>query len=173
MNSTIKFMFDDKEIALNAKHRIGFVEMEEIIDTIVDGVFDNGRYMPSRFDYYYYACILSKYTDFDIEQYSTDDIYKIADDGRFEHAIIDAIGEAQLCTIRKSAELCIAAKLNEHPFKGLIDELKKQISNGGDIINKLMNDSEFKNTLTKYVADEKANNVIRMFDNVVNKPSDK
>ena len=51
-------MFNDEEIVLNAKRRIGFVEMEDIIDTIAEGVFDDGRYMPSRFDYYYYACIL-------------------------------------------------------------------------------------------------------------------
>lgn len=167
MNSTIKFMFDDKEIVLNAKHRISFVEMEEIIDTIVDGVFDNGRYMPSRFDYYYYACILSKYTDFDIEQYSTDDIYKIADDGAFECAINDVIDANQLATIYRSANLCIEAKLNEHPLKSTIDKLNSLMNNGNDIIHLLANNEQFRTTLKKYIAKEDDMKIIKAFDSAI------
>ena len=41
------------------------------------------------------------------------------------------------------------------------------IENGGDIIQNLAKNEEFRNTLMNYVADDKAKNVVRMFDQAI------
>ena len=169
----ISIMYNDNEIKLNVNNRVSFVAVEEIIETIADGVFVDGKYVPSRFDYYFYACILSEYTDFDIEQYSTDDIYNMIYECDLEQILISVLGYKRLMHINYMAHKLIESRLNEHPLKKLVDHFTSTMNNGSDIINRLVSDEEFKSTLTKYVADDNAKNVIKMFDKAVQAKLDK
>lgn len=128
MDYKITYNFKGNDITINIKRRIPFYDVEEIVNTIVDGVLEDGKYYPSRYDYYYFYMILAKYTDLDLEQFSADEICELGEGPvSLYEQIVEYISSVQLQTILSSADKLINAKLNEHPLKKICEDLNSLI----------------------------------------------
>ena len=138
MNYTITYNFKGKDLTVNVKPRIPFYDVEEIINGIVDGVFENGKYYPSRYDYYYVYLLLSQYTDLDMDQFTADEIYELAEGPSSLYAQVYAyISSTQNQTILSSADKLIQERLNEHPLKKICEDLHSLIGSFDKFVEEL------------------------------------
>lgn len=152
MNSKISYQFNDEYIELEVNARISFAEEEEIVDGVVGALFDDkGVYHPSRMDYYFWSMILGKYTNFDFDKYSANEIYAIIDDSDIKACLHNVVSINQLHRMQCSIEELVDARLNEHPLKGVLKILKDTLTDGSNAIQKIILDENFRSKLTEYI----------------------
>ena len=152
MNSKITYMFNNETRELNVNRHISFSHEEEIVDAVSTAMFDeNGKYYPSRFDYYFWSMILGKYTDFDFDQYSANEIYTLIDSEVFIEDLKDIISKKQLERMQVSVWKIVEARLHEHPLKGIMSEIKKAMIDGSGVLQQIVEDDQFRTKLTDYI----------------------
>lgn len=152
MNSTISFYFNDKENTLNVVKRISLTEEESLVSDVVDALVDNDSvYHPSRKDYYIWSMILGKYTDFNFDNYTANEICALIDDSDLRAHLLNVISEAQLRRIFCSIDELVSFRLNEHPLKGVAAVIKSSLIDGKGAIQKMISDENFRSKLTEYI----------------------
>lgn len=154
MEHTITHCFKDRTISFKTNYRIHFSEMEDIIDGIVDGVFDDNKYIPSRFDYFYWYLILAQYSDMDLNAFDADEFYEMIEDEEFINKVKAEISLPQISKIYVSAQKLIDLKLHKHPLKSIIENFDGVLNEAEHLIDALNNNPE----LMKHVAGLIANN---------------
>lgn len=123
MNSIVHCI-NNHDVTINVKHRIHFRDVEEIINSIVDGVFEDNEYTPSRYDYYLFYMIVANYTDLDLTQFDADEIYELLEEENgIYQKISNYISNVQIQTILSSADKLINYRLNENPMKRVLDKV--------------------------------------------------
>ncbi len=152
MNSTISYIFNGENHSLEIIKRISFSEEESLINEVVSALFDdNGVYCPSRFDYYFWSMILGKYTSFNFDDYSANEIYAIIDDSNIKKVLSEFISDSQLRRMQYSIDEMIQVRLNEHPLKGAMNAIQTIMLEGSDAFKKILSDESFRNQLTEYI----------------------
>lgn len=152
MNSTISYIFNGDNYNLEIMKRISFSEEESLINEVVSALFDDkGVYYPSHFDYYFWSMILGKYTNFNFDDYSANEIYAIIDDSNIKKTLSDFISDSQLHRIQGSIDKMIQMRLNEHPLKGVMNVIQTIMLEGSDAFKKILSDESFRNQLTEYI----------------------
>lgn len=152
MNSTISFYFHGKDLVLNVENRISLTEEESLVESVVNALFDEKNvYHPSRKDYYLWSMILGKYTDFNFDDYTANEICAIIDDSDMKARLEESISAGQLRRMHCSIEGLISVRLNEHPLKGVMAIIKSALSEGSDAVQKLFTDENFRSKLTEYI----------------------
>lgn len=152
MNSTISFYFSDKENTLNVAKRISLTEEESLVNDVVNALIDSdGIYYPSRKDYYIWSMILGKYTDFNFDNHTANEICALIDDSDLKTRLLNVISEAQLRRIICSIDELINFRLNEHPLKGTMAVIKSSLIDGKGAIQKMITDENFRSKLTEYI----------------------
>lgn len=153
MNSKISYMFNNETRELNVIDRISFSGEEEIVNAVSEAMFDeSGKYCPSRFDYYFWSMILGKYTDFDFDLFSANEIYALIDDNdTLMESLRDAISRKQLDRMHASVWRIVEARLHEHPLKGIMSDIKNAMTDGSGVLRRLIEDDDFRSKLTEYI----------------------
>jgi hypothetical protein len=152
VNSKVSYVFKNEDHELEVKSRITFSEEEDLINSVVQALFDeNGVYHPSREDYYFWSLILGKYTNFDFDKYSANEILAIIDDSNIKDRLFDIISGSQFRRMQCSITEIVNARLNEHPLKGFLIILRDIFADGSGAIQKLLSDESFRSTLTEYI----------------------
>lgn len=152
MNSKITYNYNGEDFELEVNERISFSEEEDLVEEVAAALFDDkGVYHPTRMDYYFWSMILGKYTNFDFEKYSANEIYAIIDDSDLKSRLHDVISNNQLHRMQCSIDEMIDARLNEHPLKGVLETLKNTFTDGSSVIQKILADESFRSKLTEYI----------------------
>ena len=152
MNSKITYRYNNEDIELGVNSRITFSEEEDLVNSVAAALFDEkGVYHPSRMEYYFWSMILGKYTDFDFDKYSANDIYAIIDDSDIKNRLYDVVSINQLNRMQCSIDEIVDARLNEHPLKGVLSVMKDTLADGSGAIQKILLDENFRSKLTEYI----------------------
>lgn len=113
-------MFNNTEISVVS--HVPFETEETIVNTIVGCVF-SPEYKPSRYEFAFNTCILNAYTNVDVENLDVNALYTLFDTTDIMNCVLTNINHNQLRRISESAKSAIEAKLNEHPFKKLGNDI--------------------------------------------------
>lgn len=158
MNCSIVHNFKGKELVINLKQRVHFSDVENIIDGIVEGVFSDGVYIPSRFDYFYWYLILAQYSDMDLEIYDADEFYELIEDEEFLDKIRSSISSTQVYKIKIYATKLVELKLNEHPLKSIVDNFISTIGDAKALLNEIESKPELLDGILNYISDKSESN---------------
>lgn len=153
MYSRVNYTFEDTALALNVADHISFMDETEIVNGIADGVMDK-EYLPHSFDVYFWMHILDKFTDFDINGYSTDFIVRMIDDPCFVQDMVNAINYNQYSRIMHAAKELIDYKKNQHPLTGVFVKLEDLIKSAKPIIDTIASSDELKNGILKGIEEK-------------------
>lgn len=131
----IKFEMNGNAYEMNViRNHVPMNIEESIIDTIVNGVFVDGEYVPSRFTYHLVSSIILCYTDLNIDDFTNDDICILADMEDVMDAVYSKISSKQFNRIVESVELIVNSKLREHPMKKILDDLHNILSSFSGVL---------------------------------------
>lgn len=154
MNLSIMHIINGKDVEFGIVNRVSISKMEAVISFVVENVFPEGIYMPARFDYYLWLGVIATFTDFDVSEYSQDELYDLFDDKRFTDKIRDAISQVQFERIEKSARELIEIRLNKHPLDDVCAKFTNLLNNINENINNLFKDEDWANEVKEVFSKE-------------------
>ena len=161
MDYAIMHVFGNEEVTINLKKRVHFSVVEEIIDGIVDGVFDEDKYIPSRFEYFYWYLILDQYSDLDLDKFEVDELYAVIEEDReFLDKVESVVSAMQLDTIRNNACKLIRLKLEKHPLSDIAVRFSSLLKEVEVLIESAKNNPALLKEVAEQLPDEVKSKII-------------
>lgn len=165
MNYAIMHVFNGEEVTINFKNRIHFGDVEEIVGGIVDGVFEDNVYFPTRFNYFYWYLVLSQYSDLDLFKFDSDEIYEIIEeDCEFLEKVRSVVSNAQLDIIRNKAEELIKLRLNEHPLTKLVAGFEKLMKQFEKLASEAQKNPSVIDSIIDQLPDETVDKIVNLLN---------
>lgn len=147
----ITYTYNGNENKANVIERVGFIVVEELVKAIADNVFVDGVYMPYRYNYIFAVLIMKTYTDIDVDNMTTEEIYTMIDTTDFLSVLYDAIDPAQLSRISTSAHELIKFRLDKYPIENVVSNVKDVFEKLKNAINTLAYDENVQKELENIV----------------------
>lgn len=152
----MNFEFEYNGKKIKGMDTLPYLDVENMITAIANSCFDDGNYLPYRKEYFIWYMILRLYTDIDVENMTSDEVYVYIDDERFRYCLMDHINKSQFKRINSCVDELIRAKLNESPLHNVMNKLGDLLSAGKDVLIAISKDEHVVDKITEALGGKEA-----------------
>lgn len=147
----LRVKLNGKRIVVKVNRNADNDVLEAVAVEIANGMFADGEYRPYRKDFLLGAYLLGVYTDLDVDNMMTDDLYALIDNEDFYWNFKLAINHNQYARVIHTVDALVNARLAKHPLADAAATINSYINKFAEVMKTIKFDENFNKELQDFL----------------------